>query len=218
MTTLPGAVAGTYDIAFASERSLLRRPDGSYEELPLHRWRGEQVTEPDRLFDQAVVRRCRGATIDLGCGPGRLLSPIAAQNEIVLGVDRSPVAVSMARDRGANAIQRDIFESLPGEGRWMTALLIDGNVGIGGSPTRVVSRASELIADGGRILIEVDSAITHIEIDTVRIETPDHRPGQWFPWARVGICGLESVVHACGLTVLSVWEQSGRHVMEVGWP
>ena len=36
--------------------------------------------------------------------------------------------------RGATVLQRDIFGPLPGEGRWGTALLFDGNVGIGGDP------------------------------------------------------------------------------------
>ena len=60
-----------------------------------------------------------------------------------LGLDLSPVAVRLARARGAEAILRSVFADVPGAGRWRTALLLDGNIGIGGAPVPLLERARE---------------------------------------------------------------------------
>src|SRR5207247_1691171 len=82
----------------------------------------------------AILAAVDGPVIDLGCGPGRLVLSLARRRVPALGVDTSPSAVALARSRGAAALQRDLFGPLPGEGRWGTAPLFDGNVGIGGAP------------------------------------------------------------------------------------
>jgi hypothetical protein len=56
-----------------------------------------------------------------------------------LGVDLLPVAVELARGRGARAIVGSIFDELPGSGTWQSALLLDGDVGIGGAPARLLA-------------------------------------------------------------------------------
>ena len=44
----------------------------------------------------------------------------------------SSVAVGLSMARGGLALRRRINQPLPAEGRWGTALLMDGNVGMGG--------------------------------------------------------------------------------------
>ena len=85
---------------------------------------------------------CTGPTIDLGCGPGRLVARLVERGVPALGVDQSATAVGLARRSGAPALRRDVFEPLPGTGRWQTVLLADGNVGLGGDPWRVLRRAA----------------------------------------------------------------------------
>jgi SAM-dependent methyltransferase len=85
--------------------------DGSEEALDVTRW-----TAPADAVDATVLARCTGPTIDLGCGPGRLVAALAARGIQALGVDLSPRAVTMARARGAAAITRDLFAVLPGGG------------------------------------------------------------------------------------------------------
>ena len=53
-------------------------------------------------------------------------------------------------------IEQSLFEPLPWEGRWATALVFDGNVGIGGDPVRLLARSREVIAVDGQILVEVE--------------------------------------------------------------
>ena len=87
---------------------------------------------------------------------------------------------------GACAIHRSVFDPLPGQGRWVTALLADGNIGIGGYPDELLRRCARLLAPGGRLLIEVERD----DIDermTAWLEHADGRRGPVFPWARLGI-------------------------------
>ncbi|MAU82407.1 class I SAM-dependent methyltransferase [Gordonia sp. Z-3] len=215
MTTSAGA-PNPFDAMFASRHTVLRRTDGSAQQWPVHRWcdTDSAADDLDRQFDTLVADRCHGATIDLGCGPGRLVDELVTRRLIALGVDSSTVAVAMARARGVTVLHRDIHGPLPGEGRWTTALLIDGNIGIGGAPDRVLSRAAALVRPGGTVLVEIDPAVEHIEYEEVRVEG-DSYASTWFPWARIGLLGAESLCHGCGLTILGTWEHAGRQVVEM---
>ena len=86
-----------------------------------------------------------------------------------LGVDQSATAVALARRSGAPALRRDVFDPLPGTGRWHTVLLADGNVGLGGDPWRILRRAGELLRNGGCCVAEFDSC--HLRHRWVRLES-----------------------------------------------
>ena len=90
---------------------------------------------PDRL----LLGHCRGATLDVGCGPGRMSAQLAELGHSVLAVDVVPEAVDLARARGVAALQRNVFDPMPGEGCWDTVLLADGNIGIGGAARRAAA-------------------------------------------------------------------------------
>ncbi|UVF79593.1 methionine biosynthesis protein MetW [Gordonia mangrovi] len=212
MTT--SAVPNPFDAMFAAGHTVLRRTDGSTHQWPVHRWCDTDADDLDRQFDTLVADRCRGSTIDLGCGPGRLVDVLVTRRIIALGVDSSGVAVSMARARGVSVLHRDIHGPLPGEGRWTTALLIDGNIGIGGAPDRVLARAAQLVRPGGTVLVEIDPEVEHIEYDEVRVEG-ERYASTWFPWARIGLLGAESLCHGCGLTIRQTWAHAGRQVVEM---
>lgn len=142
-----------YDRALDGERCWLRHDDGRLHRLPVHSWFGHSS---DQTFDTAVVELCDGPTIDLGCGPGRLVSHLIRRGIPALGVDQSATAVRLARRNGAPALLRDVFDPLPATGRWRTVLLADGNVGLAGDPLRVLRRAAELMCRGGRCVVEFD--------------------------------------------------------------
>ena len=128
--------------------------------------------------------------LDLGCGPGRHLAALRASGKVALGVDLSPVAVRLARRRGAAAIPGDVFGDVPWAGRWGTALLLDGNVGIGGAPGALLRRTRELLAPGGAALVELDPPGAPTVRTRVRIEAFG-AVSEWFRWARVGVDGIE---------------------------
>src|SRR3569623_1308800 len=173
-----------YDRALDGERSWLRHYDGRLDALPVRSWVGGH--HADTSFDHAVVGMCDGPTIDLGCGPGRLVAHLVQRGVPALGVDQSATAVGLARRSGAPALRRDVFAPLPGMGRWQTVLLADGNVGLGGDPWRVLRRAGELLQRGGRCIAEFDSASSGVKSGWVRLESR-RTIGPWFRWASVGI-------------------------------
>jgi SAM-dependent methyltransferase len=198
-----------YDDALTGERCWLRHDDGSVHGLPVRRWLGGRHS--DHGFDTAMVGMCHGPTIDLGCGPGRLVANLVKRGVPALGVDQSATAIELARRNGAPALRRDLFDPLPGTGRWSTVLLADGNVGIGGDPLRVLRRAGELLRTGGRCVAEFDLAIGGVETRWVRLESAK-TVGPWFRWASVGIDGARRLADDLGLRV-SVVQPIGRRVL-----
>ncbi|MBL7258141.1 methyltransferase domain-containing protein [Actinoplanes sp. LDG1-01] len=130
---------------------MLRTADGRERRADPGAWCADRVPGDDGLLD-----RCRGATLDVGCGPGRLTAALLGRGQPALGIDVSAVAVRLARERGAVALRRDVFGPLPGHGRWETLLLADGNLGIGGDPATLLARCRDLLAPHGRLHAELD--------------------------------------------------------------
>lgn len=102
----------------------------------------------------------------------------------VLGIDVSEAAVARTVALGGQALRRSVFESLPGEGRWGTALLIDGNVGIGGDPPALLDRMSQLLSPGGLLIAETVADPDIDERVQVRVTDARGATGDPFPWAR----------------------------------
>jgi SAM-dependent methyltransferase len=194
-------------VSWISDRSGARRP------LPIARWLGGTAsTSEDREGDEAMLALCQGPTVDVGCGPGRLTAALAARGVPVLGVDTSAAAVEMTEQRGAPALQGDVFDAMPGGGHWARVLLADGNIGIGGDPLRMLRRARHLLHSEGQVVAEVDSRTTGICTSVQRWET-NHCVGRWFPWAHVGSDAARSLADAAGLLVSTMVERSGRCIV-----
>jgi SAM-dependent methyltransferase len=195
---------GLYEEALGTSDAglLLRTACGRTLPLQVGRWCG-----PPDPADEELLRRCRGPVLDIGCGPGRLTVALAECGIPVLGVDISRAAVARVHQAGACALRRSVFDPLPGQGRWGTALLADGNIGIGGYP-------DELRAPGGRLLIEAERD----DIDermTAWLEHADGRRGPVFPWARLGASALLRLAAAAGLHLLEEWDHAGRVFVSV---
>ena len=171
----------------------VRRADGRVQPLPLARWLG-----PVDDADAAVLERVDGCAIDIGCGPGRHVAALQAAGHPCLGLDLSPVAVEITRGRGADAFRGSVFEDVPGAGAWDTALLLDGNVGIGGEPAALLERARELLAPGGAVLAELDPPGAWTGMTRVRLEAPGV-VSEWFPWAQVSVDTVAQVAAQAGL-------------------
>jgi SAM-dependent methyltransferase len=178
--------------------------DGSLTRLPLTTYLG-----PADRTDELLMRTITGPVLDVGCGPGRHLHALAKRGVFALGVDLSPAAVSVARDRGANAIVGSIFDEVPGAGTWRTALLLDGNIGIGGSPARLLRRLWALLQTSGEVLVELDPPNGETRMLTARLQTATATSG-WFPWARVAAADIEGVARAGGFRVRAMGQDAQR--------
>jgi SAM-dependent methyltransferase len=182
----------------------LRYDDGRLLPLPLDRWFAEPGPE-----DHEVLALARSPVLDVGCGPARHTLALQAGGAAVVGVDVAPGAVRAARDRGARVLCRSVFDPLPDEGTCRTVLLLDGNVGIGGDPVALLTRARELLGPGGKVLAEVEPPGTITSAHRVRVEAGS-RAGEWLPWAHVGMDGIAGVARAAGLAVRAAWHRNGR--------
>ncbi|MFV2017435.1 class I SAM-dependent methyltransferase [Micromonospora sp. LOL_023] len=183
--------------------------DGTRWRLPVRRWHGAAEPAVD-----AVVARCTGPTLDLGCGPGRVTAALAGAGVTALGVDVSAQAVSLTRSRGVVAVHRDLFDRLPGEGRWAHAVLLDGNIGIGGDPVALLRRCRELIHPRGTLLVELEPPGVglwrgHAYVTTVP-KHGRHRSGPAFRWARLDVAAVRDTPAASGLAVSDLFRVDGR--------
>jgi SAM-dependent methyltransferase len=182
----------------------LRYADGTLVPMDVSRWCG-----PTDAADEDLLARCLDPTLDVGCGPGRLVAALAGAGSVALGVDVAERAVHLARVAGAEVVRRSVFDPLPAEGSWRTVLLADGNIGIGGDPVRLLSRCRDLLALDGRILVELDPPGSASASVTVRLETTDEH-SEWFTWAHVSWDTVEVPASAAGLRVREQWMLGGR--------
>ncbi|MDQ7911243.1 methyltransferase domain-containing protein [Phytohabitans sp. ZYX-F-186] len=181
---------------------------GERVRLPLGRWHGPAEPSLRTLLD-----RCAGPALDVGCGPGRAAAELASRGLVALGIDTCPAAVRLARRRGAAALRRSVFAPLPGEGRWAHALLLDGNIGIGGDPVALLRRCAQVLRPGGTVLVEVDAPGAGLWRGSARL-----LPGPAFAWARVGVEAVGPVAARAGLTLRAVSEHDGRWFAELARP
>ena len=193
-----------------SAGAVLRAEDGTVLHAPADRW--FRAAEPAETRALAGIG---GPVLDIGCGPGRHVVALAEQGIPALGIDITTSAVHHARSRGVPVLERCVFDAVPGAGRWRSALLLDGNLGIGGQPVLLLQRVRELLAPSGRVLVEVEAPGRAPVPGRVRFEIAG-AAGPWFDWASVDMDGLDDVCGGANLRVEARWCDDDRWFAWVG--
>jgi len=188
----------------APHQTCLRASDGRVLPAPAARW-----FAPATPADRRVLERAAGPVLDVGCGPARHALMLAEAGVVTLGIDISMAALAVARRRGAPVLRRSVFARVPGHGRWGTALLLDGNIGIGGAPANLLRRVASLLHSEGHVLVEVAGPGTGAAPRIVRFEH-DGTAGPWFAWCDVAVDELAGFVREAGLTAREIWTDGDR--------
>ncbi len=207
--TLPSATA-VYELGLDAGRTTPEPAhihavgdDGSRRRLPIERWLQRAPDDEEQL-----LRRASGPVLDIGCGAGRHVVALRRRGVEAVGVEISAGAAAIARERGAVVIAGSVFDLSERE-EWNTALLLDGNIGIGGDPERLLTRVAELLRPGGSVLVELEPPLAETRTLRLRLEGPSD-VSDWIPWAWVGADAIEPLAATVGLRMDDLWSTRQR--------
>lgn len=202
-----------YEAPGGGPTAFLRGECGTPYAPPNNRW----ATPADNT-ERALVELVAAPVLDVGCGPGRHVVALAERGVPALGIDVCERALDLARGQGASVLHRSVFDRVPAAGRWGSALLLDGNIGIGADPARLMSRVASLLRPRGRLLVELDPPGTSPEVRRVRLEIVGGRGsetvevGPWFDWGRLPADHAAACAARASLDVVKIWNDDGRHL------
>jgi SAM-dependent methyltransferase len=197
-----------FDRLYRGRAVAARQPSGGVRAASFTQASARWTGQAD-LVDQMVVSRCEPPVIDIGCGPGRMLSALQESGRAALGIDLSRVAVQLGHGQGGQLLRRGLHDELPAEGRWGTALLLDGNLGIGGDVSALLTRCRHLVGPGGLILCEVDPDPDCDEtFELVLAEGAHFCPPT--PWTSLGLHPILRLAPRLDLIVVEEWCAGGR--------
>ncbi len=130
---------------------------------------GEYAEYADDLpMLHALAQEARGPLLELGCGTGRALAPLAQAGFQIDGIDSSPAMLALARvkvaavrgaERRVRLIEGDFTESLPA-GRYRLAFaLMNTFLHLADQETQLAALEAwhEALAPGGLLLIDIFS-------------------------------------------------------------
>jgi SAM-dependent methyltransferase len=187
-------------------RLALRSVEGVELPLEVGRWMGIPDVHEERALALAIA-----PVLDVGCGPARHTIALLRRGVGALGLDESPAIVGLATRRGASVLQGSVFDPVPGQGLWGSVLLLDGNIGIGGDPYRLLRRVRALLRPGGRALAELDSTDSTLHRLLVHVTgIPVGAPEERFAWATVGPRAMSSLARAAGFHRPELWRDGRR--------
>ena len=107
--------------------------DGSRDDMPVSSYFGP--FDEWSAHQKQVIARARGRVLDIGCGPGRHLLYLQQAGHEVVGIDNSPIAVEVARKRGAKDVRVIGLDDIgPELGVFDTVLMLGNNFGLVGDP------------------------------------------------------------------------------------
>ena len=112
----------------------------------------------------------RGRVLDVGCGAGRHSLYLQERGHDVVGIDISPAAIEVCRERGLkSALVKSVTRIGPGLGTFDTILMLGNNFGLFGGFSRarwLLRRFKSITTENARIIAE--------SRDPYDTDDPDH--------------------------------------------
>lgn len=143
--------------------------------------------------ERALLDLAEEPVLDVGCGPARHARLLQARGVTTIGLDRSLPALSLARALGLRHwLHADVCSGPLPPAR--TALLLDGNLGLAGTPAgaaQLLHRLATACGPGGRLLVS-GRAPRHGRLRAMVVR--DEYLGRAGPWGRWLQAGLPAVV------------------------
>jgi SAM-dependent methyltransferase len=136
---------------------------------------GRDYLHPPRRWpatERRMLRFARGRVLDVGCAAGRVSLLLQERGREVVAIDESPLAVEVARRRGAHDARTlslaDVDASL---GLFDTVLIVRNNMGLGGpdGAAGLLERLARITTPRGRLITD--------SVDPMRIDDPAIRAG-----------------------------------------
>ncbi len=108
--------------------------------------------------EKLAAQYVRGRVLDVGCGGGRWSLFLQKKGHDVLGIDISPLAIKVCRQRGLrNVMGKSISEIESSLGKFDTILMMGNNFGLFGNPKqaqRLLKRFHDMTNPDARIIVE----------------------------------------------------------------
>ena len=155
------------------------RGDGGYEVVERDDgWIGYSEGPPAYLAEYDVwpqrqreaIGNAKGRVLDVGCGAGRHSLYLQEQGHEALGIDISPSAIEVCRERGVRKVMVSSVTGIGGElGTFDTILMLGNNFGLFGGYRRarwLLRRFKSITSEEGQIIAE--------SLDPYDTDDPDH--------------------------------------------
>ena len=154
------------------------------------------MTAPER----ARLDLAQGPVLDVGCGPARHARLLQARGLTVIGLDRSLLALELARSLGLRHWLHADARSGPLP-PVRTALLLDGNLGLAGTPdgaVRLLHRLATACGPGGQLLVG-GRAPRHGRLRPLVVRDEyQNLIGPWGRWLQASLPATLDLAHSAG--------------------
>ena len=177
-------------------------------------------------IEKRALKHVGGKVLDAGCGAGRHILYLQKKGFDVLGIDESPLATKVCKERGCKKVKvMDIFKPKLKANTFDTIILFGNNLGIGGT-LKGVKKLLKILRklakkDGTLLLNSIDVKVTkdrshinyrqrnlkqgkYIGALKIRIEYKN-LIGEWFEWINIEPKVLKSLASKSGWEVKKIY-------------